>query len=86
MLTRPQLDILYDDDNLVAVDKPAGTLTIPVVYLVGRHVGGRRIAAAASILAALSPALIWYSQEARAYAVLVLLCACGRTRRPIARP
>lgn len=53
----------------------AGTLTIPVAYLAARSVIGRRGALMVGLLAALSPALIWYSQEARSYAVLLLLCA-----------
>src|SRR5436190_20055625 len=34
---------------------------------------GRRAALLAGLLAACSPLLVWYSQEARAYALLVLL-------------
>jgi mannosyltransferase len=49
-----------------------GVVTIPVCWLAGRELGSRRAGAAAAILAALSPALIWYSEEARAYALLIL--------------
>ena len=52
-----------------------GTLTIPVVWAAAMHVGGRRVAIVASLLAALSPPLIWYSQEARGYALVTLLAA-----------
>jgi hypothetical protein len=52
-----------------------GTATIVVLAGIARRLGGRRAALAAAALAASSPLLIWYSQEARAYALLVLLCA-----------
>jgi mannosyltransferase len=53
----------------------AGVAVIPVVYLAGRELGSRRAGVYASLLAALSPLLIWYSQEARAYMLFTLLCA-----------
>ncbi|MGI8803898.1 MAG: glycosyltransferase family 39 protein [Solirubrobacteraceae bacterium] len=54
-----------------------GTLTIAVVYAAGARLFGRRAGLAAAALAAFSPLLIWYSQEARAYALLVALAAAG---------
>ena len=52
-----------------------GTATIVVLALIARRVAGNRAALAAAALAAANPLLIWYSQEARAYALLVALCA-----------
>lgn len=52
-----------------------GTVTIPVLYLLGRRLVSERVGLLAALLAAVSPILFWYSQEARAYALLVLLCA-----------
>jgi mannosyltransferase len=52
-----------------------GTLMIPVAYAAGRALVGRRAGVAAAALTALSPALVWYSQEARSYALLTFLCA-----------
>src|SRR5215208_3044763 len=52
-----------------------GTATVPVVYALGRRVASERAALIAAALAATNPLLVWYSQEARAYALLVLLCA-----------
>ncbi len=49
--------------------------TIPVFYVAGFEGGGRRAGAIAAALAAISPGLVWYSQEARSYALLVLTCA-----------
>ena len=52
-----------------------GTATIPVVYLAARVVGSTRGAAIAALLVAANPFLVWYSQEARAYALLAFLSA-----------
>jgi hypothetical protein len=52
-----------------------GALTIPVAYLIGRELAGRRAGLITMAFVAFNPMLIWYSQEARAYALLVLLCA-----------
>jgi 4-amino-4-deoxy-L-arabinose transferase-like glycosyltransferase len=52
-----------------------GTLTIPVAYEAARMVAGRRAAIATALLATFSPALVWYSQEARAYALVTFLGA-----------
>jgi len=53
----------------------AGVATIPVAYLIGRELRGRRTGLLAAALVAVNPMLIWYSQEARAYALLALFCA-----------
>ncbi len=53
----------------------AGVATVPVVYLVGLELRGRRAGLMAAALVAVNPMLLWYSQEARAYSLLVLLCA-----------
>ena len=52
-----------------------GTLTVPVVWAAAMHVAGRRAAIVAAALTALSPPLIWYSQEARGYSLVTLLAA-----------
>ncbi|MEA2266850.1 MAG: mannosyltransferase [Solirubrobacteraceae bacterium] len=54
-----------------------GTLTVPVVYLAAARLLDRRAGLAAAALAAFSPLLVWYSQEARSYAVLVALSAAS---------
>lgn len=53
----------------------AGAATVPVAYLAGREVSGVRAGLVAAALAAVSPFLVFYSQEARAYALLTLLGA-----------
>jgi hypothetical protein len=53
----------------------AGTAAIPAFYAAARELAGRRVAIAVAALAAVNPLLVWYSQEARAYALLTLLGA-----------
>jgi mannosyltransferase len=53
----------------------AGVATIPVACLVGCELRERRTGLVAAALVAVNPMLIWYSQEARAYALLVFFCA-----------
>jgi mannosyltransferase len=55
----------------------AGMLTLPVVYAIGRMMFSGAGALLATALVALSPPLIDYSQEARAYSLLVLLVAAS---------
>lgn len=54
-----------------------GTATVVLVYAAAREVGGVRAGLIAAALTALNPMLIWYSQEARSYAVLVFFCAAA---------
>jgi mannosyltransferase len=71
-----------------------GTATVPVAFLAMRTITPRRAPAlATAALATVSPVLVWYSQEARAYILLVLLGALsflfflralrGRSRRDL---
>jgi len=53
----------------------AGVATVPVAYLLGAELRGRRAGLLAAALVAVNPMLLWYSQEARGYALLVLLTA-----------
>jgi 4-amino-4-deoxy-L-arabinose transferase-like glycosyltransferase len=50
-----------------------GTATVPVVYLAGRTLLTPVAGKLAALLVATSPTLVWYSQEVRPYALLVLL-------------
>lgn len=52
-----------------------GTATIPVMYAIGRELGGVRVARIAGLLTALSPPLVWLSQDGRAYPLVVLAAA-----------
>lgn len=68
----------------------AGTASIPLVFLLGARTVGRRAGLLAAALTTLSPFMIYYSAEARAYglmmcfvvsAILCLLCALDSGRR-----
>lgn len=51
----------------------AGTAAVPACFAAARQFVSERAALVAAALAAVSPVLVWYSQEARAYSLLVLL-------------
>jgi uncharacterized membrane protein len=51
----------------------AGVATVPVAYLLGTELRGRQAGIAAAALVAVNPMLLWYAQEARGYALVVLL-------------
>jgi mannosyltransferase len=72
--------------GLRSLSAVAGVATVPVAYLIGLELYGRRAGLMTAALTAVNPMLLWYSQEARAYALLALLCAvsllyCARARR-----
>jgi mannosyltransferase len=53
-----------------------GVATVAVAWAIGREPTGRRATAiAAAAFVAVNPLFVWYSQEARAYALFVLLVA-----------
>jgi uncharacterized membrane protein len=54
-----------------------GTLTVAVVYVLGRRVLGRTAAVLGAGLAAVSPVLVYYSQETRMYGLVTLLAAAS---------
>ncbi len=60
---------------LRSVSALAGVATVPVAYLLGFELRGRRAGIAAAALVAVNPMLLWYSQEARGYALVSLLTA-----------
>ena len=53
----------------------AGTATIPVAYGAGAALVSRRAGLVAAALVAANPFLVWYSQEARSYALFALVGA-----------
>jgi len=50
-----------------------GTVTVPIAYFAGRELVGRRVGLVAAAIVSVSPMLVWYSQDARSYALLILL-------------
>ncbi|HSC04383.1 MAG TPA: glycosyltransferase family 39 protein [Solirubrobacteraceae bacterium] len=63
----------YDEVGLRSLSAVCGVLLVPVVYAAGARLISRRAGVIAAGLAACSPLLIWYSQEARSYSMLALL-------------
>jgi 4-amino-4-deoxy-L-arabinose transferase-like glycosyltransferase len=51
-----------------------GVGLVPLLYLCGAELVSRRAGLVAAALAAVNPFMIWYSQEAREYMLLVVLC------------
>ena len=54
-----------------------GTVTVLLAFLVARRLGGERAGLLAAALVAVSPILVWYSQEARSYAMLACFCVAS---------
>ena len=54
-----------------------GIATVVVAYAAARTIASRRTALVAAAIVALSPIAVWYSQEARAYALVTLLVGGG---------
>ena len=50
-----------------------GILVVPAAYLAARALVSRRAGILVALFATVSPLLVWYSQEARAYSLLLLL-------------
>ena len=50
----------------------AGTLVIPMLYLLGKEAYDRRTGVLAALCGVFAPIMVWYSQEARMYALLTL--------------
>jgi mannosyltransferase len=61
--------------GLRALSALCGTAAVPAAYMVARELCNRRVALVTGAFAAVSPFLVWYSQEARSYALLTLLSA-----------
>jgi mannosyltransferase len=59
--------------GLRALSALCGTAFVPVAYAAAARLASARAGLVAAGLAAVNPLLVWYSQEARAYALLVLL-------------
>lgn len=71
LLLRPWLDLAGASEFALRFPSViAGVLTVALVIRVGRQWLGRRAAGLAGLLLAVNPFHVWYSQEARMYALL----------------
>jgi mannosyltransferase len=84
-------DVRLFGDGEVALRLPsalAGVATIAVAWGIGAELAGRRCALFAAALTAVGPLFVWFSQEARVYALftltggLALLCFLRARREP----
>ena len=72
VLAWPWSRVLGDGEaGLRSLSALLGIATVPVLYAAGRELASRRAGLIAAALAAVNPLLIWYSQEARSYALLL---------------
>jgi mannosyltransferase len=87
-------DVRLFGDGEVALRLPsalAGIATVPVAWAIAERLSGRRAALVAAALIAVGPLFVWYSQEARAYALfaltagLAMLCFVRALERPSGR-
>jgi 4-amino-4-deoxy-L-arabinose transferase-like glycosyltransferase len=60
---------------LRSISAVAGVATVAVCWSIGSELAGRRAAIVLAGLVAVNPLFVWYSQEARAYALFVALSA-----------
>ncbi len=67
----------HSEAGIRSLSVVAGTALIPVACLCGRELVSRRAGLLAAAFTALSPFMIWYSQEAREYMLLALFCAAS---------
>jgi uncharacterized membrane protein len=65
----------FGEAGLRSLSAVAGVLTVPVAYAAGAKLISRRAGVFVAALVATSPLLVWYSQEARSYALVALLAA-----------
>jgi mannosyltransferase len=63
----------YGEAGLRSLSALAGVIAVPVGYAAGAKLFSRRVGVIVAALIACNPLLVWYSQEARAYSLLVLL-------------
>ncbi|HEY2258577.1 MAG TPA: glycosyltransferase family 39 protein [Solirubrobacteraceae bacterium] len=65
----------FGEAGLRSLSALAGVLVVPVAYCAAAKLATRRVGMVAAALTASNPLLVWYSQEARSYELLVLLTA-----------
>src|SRR5205807_4287337 len=65
----------YGEAGLRSLSALAGVATVPVIYAAGAKMVSPRAGLIVAALTACNPYLIWYSQEARSYSLVVLLTA-----------
>lgn len=67
----------YSEAGLRSLSLVAGVGAVPLAFAAARDLSSRRAGLCAALLVAVNPLLVWYSQEARAYSLLVLAAAAS---------
>ena len=67
----------HGEVGLRSMSAIAGTLTVPVAARIAKRLFDVRAGLFAAMLVAVNPFLVFYSQEARSYALLVLFSTCA---------
>jgi mannosyltransferase len=67
----------FSEAGLRSLSAVAGVSMIPMVYVIGSRLASRRMGLVAAALVACNPFLIWYSQDARAYSLMVALATAS---------
>jgi len=76
LLTWVDVRVLGDGEFALRLPSAlAGIATVPVAWGIGRELAGRRAALIAAALVAVQPLFVWYSQEARVYALFLFTSA-----------
>jgi uncharacterized membrane protein len=65
------------EEGIRSLSALCGVLTVPVVAATATRLVDRRTGLVAGAMMAANPFLVWFAQEARAYALMVLLAAIG---------
>jgi mannosyltransferase len=76
----------YDEFRFRALSAIAGTATVPFAWAAVREIASNRAALLTAAFVATNPLLVWFSQEARSYSLMVMLSTaalwlCLRARR-----
>ncbi len=78
LLLRGGLSLFGDSEfALRFLSVVAGVLAVPLIYQLGRSLGGRRWGIVAGLLLAVNPFAWWYAQESRMYSLLLCLTITG---------
>ncbi len=81
---------LFGDSDMAtrALSGLLSTATLPVAWLAARRIGGKVAALTTLVLLASAPFAVYYATEARMYALVMLLTACGllALERALERP
>jgi mannosyltransferase len=77
LLLRPWLHFGHSESFVRSLSVIFGVATIPAIYFLGKRLFDSRVGLVASALLAANAYHVRYSQEARCYSLMVLLCVCS---------